>query len=276
MPNDRPSTDASDIVPRTHQSTTIPLDRAGSVARLHGQNRLLAALSDDDYAWLSPMLEPVDLPVKRILASPGSAVTHVYFPVIGVASMINRTGDGSVVEVGTIGAEGMTGLQSVLSDVPLPSETFIQVAGHGFRAPAAVARGAAERPGFRRVLDRYTQALLVQVAQTATCNLLHPIDERCARWLLITHDRMGGADTFDLTHEFLAFMLGVRRAGVTVAAGLLARAGIIRYARGRVTVLDRAGLEAASCECYRLVHVQFERLVGGESPSVPDAAVQSA
>jgi CRP-like cAMP-binding protein len=267
MPNERSTSTALRLAPRNSPTPRRVADGRLAIGDPRRQNRFLGALTAADYAWLEPHLEPVALPVKMVLAARNEPVAFVYFPAIGVVSMINRTATSACVEVGTIGAEGLSGVQAMLSDVALPSETVIQVPGHGFRVPAAiVATGARKRPSFRRLIDRYTQALLVQVSQTATCNLLHPIDERCARWLLTTHDRMGGGDTFDLTHEFLACMLGVRRAGVTVAAGRLARARIIRYTRGRVTILDRPGLEAASCECYGLVRDQFDRLVGGAPP----------
>ena len=239
-------------------------------------NRLLSAIGTADYAWLSEHLEPVTLELQRVLSAANQPVTHVYFPESGVASIVNAVAGGQRTEVGTVGPEGMTGIQAILTGEPMPSETFIQVAGHGYRVPAALfAAGVAERPALRRVVDRYTQAFMIQLAQTATCNLLHTIDERCARWLLMTHDRVGRASTFDLTHQFLAFMLGVRRAGVTVAAGALQREGIIRYSRGRVTVLDRHGLEAAACECYGVVRESFDRLVGGDATTVARRAIAS-
>lgn len=225
-------------------------------------NRLLRALPPDEYAWLSQHLEPVTLELRDVLARANEPFRHVYFIETGMASVVN-TVDAGMVEVGTVGNEGMAGLSVFLGVGGTPSETFIQVPGTARRMAAdAFAAGADERPGLRRILHRYTQAFLTQVSQTAACNRVHELQERCARWLLMTHDRAGGADTFPITHEFLSVMLGVRRAGVTVAAGTLQKAGLIRYSRGRVTVLDRRGLEDASCECHGIVYAQFERLFG--------------
>jgi CRP-like cAMP-binding protein len=225
-------------------------------------NRLLQVLPAAEYEWLQPHLKPVVLNVRDVLAEPGEPFSHVYFIETGVVSVVNRM-DGATVEVGTIGNEGMAGLSVFLDSGAVASQTFVQVAGHGKRVAADVfVTGADERPGLRRILNRYTQAFLTQVSQTASCNRVHELQERCARWLLMTHDRVGGADTFMLTHEFLSFMLGVRRAGVTVAAGVLQKAGLIRYTRGKITVLDRDGLEEASCECYGVVRGHFDRLLG--------------
>ena len=226
------------------------------------RNRLLRALPPADYAWLEPHLKSVALTHKQVLAAQNEPFRHVYFIETAVVSVTNDVRGGTV-EVGTIGNEGVAGLSVFLDVNAIPSQTFVQIPGEAKRMAAEIfAAGADERPGLRRVLHRYTQAFLTQVAQTAACNRAHELQERCARWLLMTHDRVGGADTFPLTHEFLSFMLGVRRAGVTVAAGTLQKAGLIRYTRGKVTVLDRAGLEDASCECYGIVHQHFQRLLG--------------
>ncbi|MEO8620429.1 MAG: Crp/Fnr family transcriptional regulator, partial [bacterium] len=172
-------------------------------------------------------------------------------------------------EVGTIGNEGMVGIEVFLGGRAGLHETVVQVAGVSLRAKASVlADGASEHPVLRRLLRQCTQEYLTQVAQTAACNGLHAIEPRCARWLLMTHDRVGGAETFGLTQEYLAVMLGVRRGGVTVAAGALQKAGLIRYRRGGVHVLDRAGLEAAACECYGLVRNYFDRRLGEFPPLV--------
>jgi CRP-like cAMP-binding protein len=171
--------------------------------------------------------------------------------------------DGSAVEVGTVGREGLVGLVIVLGGAASPTVTLCQIPGTARRITAErLAEAVEARPALRRLLLRYAQGYLTQVAQGAACNRLHGIEARCARWLLMTHDRVGGADTFPLKQEFLAVMLGVRRAGVTVAAGALQDAGLIRYRRGSIRVLDRAGLEAASCECYGLVREQYARLLG--------------
>jgi CRP-like cAMP-binding protein len=233
-------------------------------AQRRERNQVLRALPPDEYAWLSPHLKPVRLKVRDVLAEANQPFRHVYFIESGVVSVVNQIAGGTV-EVGTIGNEGIAGLGVFLDAGAIPSRTFVQVEGEAkLIAADTFANGADERPGLRRILHRYTQAFLTQVAQTAACNRSHDLQERCARWLLMTHDRVDGQATFALTHEFLSFMLGVRRAGVTVAAGTLQKAGLIRYSRGKITVVDRAGLEAASCECYGIVRAQFDRLLGGE------------
>ena len=236
-------------------------------ARLHDfersdRNRLLRALPAEDHAWIEPHLEHVALKFKQTLADPNEPFRHVYFIETGVVSVINHIA-GGMIEVGTIGNEGLAGLSVFLDADAIPSQSLVQVAGEAKRVRADIfAAGADERAGLRRVLHRYTQAFLTQVAQTAACNRAHELQERCARWMLMTHDRAGGDDSFPMTHEFLSFMLGVRRAGVTVAAGMLQKAGLISYSRGTVTVLDRKGLEAASCDCYGIVRAHFDRLLG--------------
>ena len=224
-------------------------------------NRLLAALPPDDAAWLAPQLERVTLEIGQVLAAPGAPFAHVYFPETAIASVVNRMADGAGVEVGTVGNEGMVGVAAYLDAEASEGETFCQLPGPALRAPAAVITEAAGRPSVRRLFNRYTQAYLTQVAQGAACNRLHHLEARCARWLLMTHDRVGGADQFPLKQEFLALMLGVRRTGVSLAAGALQDAGLIRYRRGGIRVLDRAGLESASCECYGIVRRVFDRLL---------------
>ena len=230
--------------------------------QLTEHNKLLKALPSEEYGWLRPHFEPVELTLKMVLAEPGEPFRHVYFIESGVVSVVNTVGEGTV-EVGTIGNEGMAGLSVFLDADAATSKTFVQVPGHAKRINAEIfATQADERRGLRQILHRYTHAFLTQVAQTASCNRMHEVQERCARWLLMTHDRVEGSDSFPLTHEFLSFMLGVRRAGVTVAAGALQKAGLIRYTRGKITVLDRQGLEEASCECYGIVRAHFQRLIG--------------
>jgi len=224
-------------------------------------NRLLLALDGSDLEFLAPHLEEDHYPSGSVLIEPNQRSEYVYFPYSCVVSLINTVAGGSTVEVGTVGNEGMAGLAIFLDADATPSRTLVQVAGEMARLRADKFREMAERSaGFRKFMNRYTLAFLAQVSQTATCNRAHTIDERCARWLLMTHDRVT-SDTFNLTHEFLAFMLGVRRAGVTVAAGILQKAGLITYKRGNITVLNRRGLEEASCECYGIVNKEFERLL---------------
>jgi CRP-like cAMP-binding protein len=240
-------------------SFTAPRDVPGTG---NVQNRLLALLPPSERALIDRHLERVQGESGEVLAEPGAAFRYVYFPETCVISVVNPTDEG-VVEVGTVGNEGMAGLTVFLDGGALPSRTIVQVPGMMQRMRASAFNDSASvQPAMRQLLLRYTHAFLVQVQQTASCNRMHAIEHRCARWLLMTHDRVGGSDSFMLTHEFLAVMLGVRRAGVTVAAGVLQRLGIIAYSRGKITVLDRAGLEQASCECYAIVRTHFEKILG--------------
>jgi CRP-like cAMP-binding protein len=227
------------------------------------RNRLLMALDGVDRDLLMPHMERLHMDVGTVVVKAGVPFTHVYFPENAILSVVNYMEDGTGVEVGTVGNEGMAGLPAYLEAEASEGETFCQHEGACLRAlvgPVIVA--AAESPGIRRLLNRYTQAYMTQVAQSAACNRLHSIEQRCARWLLMTHDRMvGPTDLIHLKHDFLALMLGVRRAGVTIAAGALQDSGLIRYRRGAIRVLDRPGLEAASCECYGIVRRHFDRLL---------------
>ena len=231
---------------------------------LHGprENRLLAALPREDYERLLAKLDMVSLAIKQIVYEPNGPIPHVYFPTSAVTSVISIMEDGVGVEVATVGNEGMVGLPLFLGAATTPLQAFCQVPGAAARLKADVFRDEIDRGSpLHGLLQRYTQALLNQIAQSAACNRVHSIDQRCARWLLMTHDRVR-ADQFLLTQEFLAQMLGVRRASVNTAAGMLQKAGFIRYTRGRITVTDRPGLESASCECYRIIKEDFDRLLG--------------
>jgi CRP-like cAMP-binding protein len=253
-------------------SVNGPLEH-GEGARVATNNRILAALATDspaDFAWLALQLEPVELAQGAVIAPANETLTWVYFPLTSVASVISRMSSGSA-EVGTIGNEGLVGLDVLLQGQPSPNETVAQIPGRALRvSAAALADGTEQRPALRRMVSRYAHAYLTQVAQTASCNALHGIEQRCARWLLMTHDRVGGADQFPLTQEYLAIMLGVRRAGVSEAAGALQDAGLIRYRRGGIQILDRAGLEAAVCECYGIVRRHFDHLRPAGEGSLSD------
>ncbi len=218
-------------------------------------------MSPHDRAALTPYMERVQAEVHYSLAVRGGRFTHVYFPESCVMSLVNRMDDGSGAEAGTIGNEGFAGLSAYLESEASESDVFCQIPGDTIRLPVqALVDAANASPTLRQLLNRYTHTYLAQIAQSAACNSLHDINQRCARWLLMTHDRVDGAETFPLKHEFLALMLGVRRAGVTTAAGALQDRGLIRYRRGVMRVLDRAGLIAASCECYGIVRRQHDRL----------------
>ncbi len=226
------------------------------------RNRLLRALPPDELGELWPKLEPVELEMRQILQHPEQPQTAVYFIETGWMSMLAYMEDGDAAEVGLVGSEGMLGLQLLLDDELDDLEGMVQCPGTALRLPAAAFREALERlPGFRRLLHRYVLVQHGQVARTAACNGRHDIPQRLARWLLMAHDR-SGADTYPMTHEFLSMMLGVRRAGISVAAGTLQKAGLIRYTAGKITIADRAGLENASCECYGVTRRANERLFG--------------
>jgi CRP-like cAMP-binding protein len=224
-------------------------------------NVLLALLPTVDRDRLLAGAEAVDLVAGHTLHAAGEPIAWAYFPDGAVVSVVSVFDDGHGVEVGTIGREGIVGLSLALGGGALPFRVFCQVPGRARRVPAAALRSEVARGGaLKALLDRYAQALLIQTAQTAACNRRHPIDQRCARWLLMTHDRVG-ADRFVLTQEYLAVMLGARRAGVSLAATRLRASGLIRYSRGVITVVDRPGIEAAACACYRLVRAAEDRLL---------------
>jgi CRP-like cAMP-binding protein len=230
------------------------------------RNRLLGALPHAELAALLPHLERVQFDHHDTIFGPAHLIVSVYFPETAVVSFVNTFEDGGTVEVGTAGCEGMVGLPVFLGDPTSPVSVFTQIPGTATRMDAAVFARLATAPGaLNRMMLRYTEAFVTQVSQTAACNAAHLVEQRCARWLLMTHDRVEG-DEFPLTHEFLAFMLSVRRAGVTLAMRALQDAGLVRYTRGRVRVVDRAGLERASCECYRVVSAHFARLLGQVVP----------
>jgi CRP-like cAMP-binding protein len=250
----------------TGASTTPPAmtPQQEGFAIAHGaeQNRLLRALPLAEYAHLLPQLTSVRLGLKQVLIEADAPITDIYFLRSGVSSMIAEEQEGGAVEVGTIGPEGFIGLPVLMGASRMPFRVFVQIEGDGLRMSAdAFRRLVEERPAVRHLLMRFAQTFSDQMSQSVACNRLHTLDERCARWLLMTHDRVHG-ESFELTHEFLSYMLGVRRAGVTVAMGTLQGVGIIRYTRGRVTVLDRPRLEEASCGCYHITRAAFDRLLG--------------
>jgi CRP-like cAMP-binding protein len=223
-------------------------------------NRLLARLPPAEYRKLLPDLKPVTLESGQVLHKARAPVEYVYFPTRCVTSFLTVMEDGAAIEVGTVGPEGVVGVTAALGAPRSSHQVIVQVPGEGLRMGADVLAAEAARDGaLRRLLTLYQAAFLSQVLQSVACNGLHPIGRRCCRWLLITHDRVG-SDELPLTHEFLGMMLGVRRASVTGALGPLRDKGLIRYARGVITVLDRKGLEAAACECYRAVADEFDRL----------------
>lgn len=227
----------------------------------NGRNRLLAALDQETYRAIAPQLKLVRLGLKTSVYEQDKPIEYAYFPVNGVISMLALVEDDVEIEVATVGNEGMVGLPLFLGMDVTAGRAFSQVPGDAICMKAEAFKKAfqASEP-FRTVLYRYTQALLVQISQGNACNRVHSIEERCARWLLQTHDRVE-ADEFTLTQEFLGQMLGVRRASVNVVSSMLQQAGFIRYSRGRITVTDRAGLESASCRCYEVIRKEYDRML---------------
>lgn len=229
------------------------------------KNRLLASLPREEYERLQPYLEPVFLDLKRELYQPNVLIEFVYFPLEGVCSLLSLSSEGDLIEVGTVGNEGMVGLPVFLGVRQIPGISMCQVPGTALRMRAEDLQTQVSRDSsLYELLHRYTQALFNFISQTAVCNRVHSIEQRCCRWLLLTRDRVG-SDEFPLTQEFLSQMLGVRRAGVSEVASRLQNAGFISYRYGKITILERAGLEATSCECYELIKAEFDRLIGGNN-----------
>ena len=226
-----------------------------------GANRLLAPLAVDSRARLAPHLEAIKLERGQVIHAAGAHIEHIFFIEQGLVSLVKPMSDGSVVEVGTIGVEGMVGLSALIGIDRALVDVVVQAPGTALRVrPDVLAEEMAVNPRFRDLLLRYGHALMLQFIQTAACNSLHSIEQRCCRWLLIAHDS-ARTSSFPLTHEFLAMLLGVQRAGVSVAASALQRAGIIEYRYGRVAIVDRHRLEARACECYEAIRAALDRLL---------------
>lgn len=224
------------------------------------KNKILAALPKAELHCLQPHLDPIELPRRFVVHDNGNKLPYAYFLEEGLASIVVQLENGSTVEVGVVGREGMAGLPILLETDTIPNQTFMQIPGSGYRIKASILRENYQRPGkLRTMLLRYLQLHLVQASQTAACNRLHEVEERMARWLLICHDRMNSHE-ISLTHEFLAQMLGTRRSSVTLAAGALQRSGLIKYSRGHVSIQNIEGLKAVACECYRAIHDEQGRL----------------
>jgi CRP-like cAMP-binding protein len=229
------------------------------------QNRLLAALPGVEFERLAPALEPVELRLGDVLYESGGLLQHVYFPTTAILSLHYVMENGSSSEIAGVGNEGVLGISLFMGGNTTPSRAVVQTGGHGYRLKAQLLMQEFKRAGpMQLLLLRYTQALITQMSQTAACNRHHSLVQQLCRWLLLTLDRMPSNELI-MTQELVASMLGVRREGVTEAAGKLQQAGVIRYRRGHITVLDRAGLESQVCECYAVVKTEFARLL-------PDAA----
>jgi CRP-like cAMP-binding protein len=230
------------------------------------QNHLLAALPADEYARLLPNLELIPMPLGQVLYESGEQMRYVYFPTDSIVSLLYVMEDGASAEIAVVGNEGLVGVSLFMGGETTPSRAIVQSTGHAYRLKGQMLKYEFRRFGGRRagvfhdLLLRYTQALLTQMAQTAVCNRHHTLDQQFCRWLLLSLDRLHSNELV-MTQELIANMLGVRREGVTEAAGNVQRAGLISYNRGRINVLDRPGLEARACECYAVVKNEFDRLL---------------
>jgi len=224
------------------------------------RNHLLAALPDAEWQRWLPQLELVEMPLGQVLYESGSTLSHVYFPITAIVSLLYVMEDGASAEIAVVGNEGIVGIALFMGGESTSSRAVVQSAGQGLRLKARAIKDEFNRAPVLHLLLRYTQALITQMAQTAVCNRHHSLDQQLCRWLLLSLDRLQGSE-LTMTQELIANMLGVRREGVTEAALKLQRAGLIRYARGRISVLDRPGLEKRSCECYAVVKKEYDRLL---------------
>ncbi|EGW21983.1 Crp/Fnr family transcriptional regulator [Methylobacter tundripaludum] len=230
------------------------------------QNNLLDALTSDGCERLSSQLELIQMPLGKVLYESGDELSHAYFPTTSIVSLLYVMENGASAEIAVVGNDGIIGVALFMGGGTMPNRAVVQSAGYAYRMPANLLMQEFDRFGGRRygtlhhLLLRYTQALITQMAQTAVCNRHHSVDQQLCRWLLLSLDRLSSSE-LTMTQELIANMLGVRREGVTEAAGKLQRAGLIDYSRGRITVLDRPGLEERVCECYQVVKTEFDRLL---------------
>jgi CRP-like cAMP-binding protein len=225
------------------------------------QNHLFRALPEDARERVFPQLELVEMPLGHVLYESGDTLQHVYFPTDCIVSLLYVMENGASAEIAVVGNEGMVGIALFMGGETTPNRAIVQSAGQAYRLKGAVLKQEFNRSGaFQHLLLRYTQALLTQMAQTAVCNRHHSVDQQLCRWLLLSLDRLS-SNELQMTQELIANMLGVRREGVTEAAGKLQSHGLIHYSRGHITVLDRPKLEKASCECYGVVKTEFDRLL---------------
>jgi CRP-like cAMP-binding protein len=224
-------------------------------------NHLLAALPPDEWARWLPALQPVDMPLGKVLYESGMPMGHVYFPTTSIVSLLYVMEDGASAEIAVVGNEGIVGIALFMGGETTPSRSVVQSAGAGYRMAGQLLKDEFNRSGSgMHLLLRYTQALITQMAQTSACNRHHSLDQQLCRWLLLSLDRLQSNELV-MTQELIANMLGVRREGVTEAASRLQRAGLIHYRRGHITVVDRPGLERRTCECYSVVKKEYDRLL---------------
>jgi CRP-like cAMP-binding protein len=226
------------------------------------QNHLLAALPTAEFERLAAHLEPVPMPLGEVLYEPGGQLQHAYFPTTAIVSLHYVMESGASAETAGVGNEGVVGISLFMGGGTTPSSAVVQTAGHAYRLESRLLMQEFDRAGLmQRLLLRYTQALITQMTQTAACNRHHSIEQQLCRWLLLTLDRLPSNNELIMTHELVASMLGVRREGISEAAGKLQQAGFIRYRRGHITVLERSGLETRVCECYTVVKKELSRLL---------------
>ncbi len=232
------------------------------------QNRLLAALPAEDYASLLPHLELVPMPLGHVIQDSGVQMSHIYFLTTAIVSLLCLTKDGASAEVAVVGNEGIVGIHVFMGGDTTTSRAVVQTAGYAYRLKRHMLNDEFNRAGsMQRLLLHYTQALLTQTGQTAACNRHHSLDQQLCRWLLLRLDRLH-SNSLAMTQELIASMLGVRREGVTEAAGRLQNAGLIHYSRGKITVVNRSRLEACACECYEVVKNEYDRLLPVATPAI--------
>jgi CRP-like cAMP-binding protein len=225
-------------------------------------NHLLAALPADEFARLKPGLEPISLSLGKVIYESGERLEYIYFPTTAIISLLYIMENGSTAEIGMAGNDGLVGIALYMGGSTTPSRAVVQSAGDAFRLKSKALQNEFGLGGvFQNILLRYTQSLMTQISQTAVCNRLHAVEQQLCRWLLINHDLLQ-TNKLIMTHDLIANMLGVRREGVSIAAGNLQKKGLIKYVRGTITMLDRKGLETAACECYRVVKDEYDRLLG--------------
>ena len=225
-------------------------------------NHLIAALPDDEFIRIKPTLEPVSLALGEVIYESGEQLDYIYFPTTAIISLLYIMENGSTAEIGMSGNDGLVGIALYMGGSTTPSRAVVQSAGNAFRMSSRALKDEFSRGGiFQKILLRYTQSLMTQISQTAVCNRLHSVEQQLCRWLLINHDLLQ-TNKLIMTHDLIANMLGVRREGVSIAAGHLQQQNVIKYVRGTITMLDREALERAACECYRVVKTEYDRLLG--------------
>jgi CRP-like cAMP-binding protein len=252
-------------MPEKNESESRPSAKAAPPERSDPRlNHLIGRLPEADLQRWLPQLEWVDMPLGHVMYESGRPMSHVYFPTTAIVSLLYVMEDGASAEIAVVGNEGLVGIALFMGGETTPSRAVVQSAGEGWRLRARTVKDEFEALGpVMHLLLRYTQALITQMAQTAVCNRHHSLDQQLCRWLLLSLDRLSGNELV-MTQELIANMLGVRREGVTEAALKLQRRGLISYARGRITVLDRAGLENCTCECYAVVKREYDRLLANQ------------